>query len=560
MTALVSPFPQWFDTDGSPLSSGYIYIGQADSNPETDPVSVFWDVDLTQPAAQPLRTSGGYVVRNGSPAVAYVSGDYSVTVKNNRGGRVFYAANSTEFSNVQQALDAIDTLRADMLSASDVAKGPALVGQGMTLSYAAGTVGYYVRGLMGRTTAETTAGVTPTNYLYPPGDIRRYGGVGDDATACDAAFNAAFAQWDANGVPVYLPRGTYQITAGFTRTTRLEMYGDGKFQSWIKAVGFASDSSILTMTGSTPGTIDGWKIKGICFTSDNLAPRALTMTWCRNGLLEDCYFYEVRRGWYGDSSYLNTFRGVSVYLVQQETWVLGPECNNNTFISCGIRSVNSHGMSITGNVASISLVGCNIEGIDTIGKAGIYIAPVTTKRVSGVSIQGCYFERIKGSAIELAGADAASVGGLVVKGNQIFGGFVSLLASAAGTAQTAIILANVDGFEISDNDFIDWQVQAFFRSGTETNGEVHINRSPAIPALSVVAVPALTNSSNQFSASVDVQNNFAGRRVEYLAAMPSSGAYTVGDLVYDLNGNVLLWRRKTTGAAHVLGVDWIAVG
>ncbi len=45
-----------------------------------------------------------------------------------------------------------------------------------------------------QTSAEKAAGITPTNYAYPPGDVRRYGaaldGVTDDTAALIAATEA----------------------------------------------------------------------------------------------------------------------------------------------------------------------------------------------------------------------------------------------------------------------------------------------------------------------------------------------------------------------------------
>lgn len=42
-----------------------------------------------------------------------------------------------------------------------------------------------------RTAAETAAGVTPSNYAYEPGDVRRYGAAGDGSTDDTAAFERA---------------------------------------------------------------------------------------------------------------------------------------------------------------------------------------------------------------------------------------------------------------------------------------------------------------------------------------------------------------------------------
>jgi hypothetical protein len=81
MTAIVTPpFPVFVDADGLPLEGGFIYIGVANLDPVSNPLAVFWDSALTVPAAQPLRTEAGVIVRNGAPAAVYVGADYSIAV------------------------------------------------------------------------------------------------------------------------------------------------------------------------------------------------------------------------------------------------------------------------------------------------------------------------------------------------------------------------------------------------------------------------------------------------------------------------------------------------
>jgi hypothetical protein len=58
-----------------------------------------------------------------------------------------------------------------------------------------------------RTDTEVSAGVTPVNYQYPPGNVRRYGAEGDGTTDDTAAFLAA-SQSSAN---VDVPDGTYYV-------------------------------------------------------------------------------------------------------------------------------------------------------------------------------------------------------------------------------------------------------------------------------------------------------------------------------------------------------------
>lgn len=70
------------DKDGSPLEAGYLYFGTVSTNPETNPIAVYWDAAMTQPAVQPIRTAGGLPVRNGTPGMIYTNTNYSLTVRN----------------------------------------------------------------------------------------------------------------------------------------------------------------------------------------------------------------------------------------------------------------------------------------------------------------------------------------------------------------------------------------------------------------------------------------------------------------------------------------------
>lgn len=94
LTQLGTPYPVFTDTDGTPLDAGFLYFGAENQNPETNPITVYYDAALTQPAAQPLRTSNGYVMRNGSPAILYAGVGFSVTVRNAQGELVIYAPTS----------------------------------------------------------------------------------------------------------------------------------------------------------------------------------------------------------------------------------------------------------------------------------------------------------------------------------------------------------------------------------------------------------------------------------------------------------------------------------
>jgi hypothetical protein len=91
LTQLAPPYPIFTDKNGDPLDAGFLYFGVVNQNPETQPIQVYYDSAFTQPAAQPLRTSNGYVMRNGSPALIYAGSEASVTVRDKKGQLVIYS-------------------------------------------------------------------------------------------------------------------------------------------------------------------------------------------------------------------------------------------------------------------------------------------------------------------------------------------------------------------------------------------------------------------------------------------------------------------------------------
>jgi hypothetical protein len=92
MTAItvLNPFPTFKDVDGDPLDDGYIYIGTTGLNPESNPVTVYWDDDATIPAAQPIRTINGFPSQNGAAGTIFSKEiGYSITVRNKNGTLVY---------------------------------------------------------------------------------------------------------------------------------------------------------------------------------------------------------------------------------------------------------------------------------------------------------------------------------------------------------------------------------------------------------------------------------------------------------------------------------------
>jgi hypothetical protein len=94
--------------------------------------------------------------------------------------------------------------------------------------------------LFPRTVAEISAGVTPTNYIYQEGDIRRYGAISDGSTDCALAWQNACAVAAASTSPrstrVYIPpaqQGWY-VSAGATVSLHpIAIYGENSYYSYL---------------------------------------------------------------------------------------------------------------------------------------------------------------------------------------------------------------------------------------------------------------------------------------------------------------------------------------
>jgi len=277
LTQLAPPYPVFTDKSGDPLDNGYLYFGVAGNNPETNPIQVYYDINLTQPAAQPLRTSSGYVMRNGSPALIYANDQFSVTVRDKNSQLVIYSP-----------------VGFGVAPGSAASGGSSLgyddfIGDGITTIYTISStvvsnsaVDVYIDGVYQSKDNYTASGTTVTFSTAPPslssieivaygvnnvgsvnavnvifnagisGSINRtaqskmaeipsvfdFGAVGDGVTDDTPAFNAAWAATAPQAV--YVPSASYAITGTVT----------GKFFSF--GVATVIGGTVTTITNLVP--------------------------------------------------------------------------------------------------------------------------------------------------------------------------------------------------------------------------------------------------------------------------------------------------------------------
>lgn len=226
MTNITNPFP-YFPEAGT---GGFIYVGAANLDARTNPITVYRDEALTLPWAQPIRTVNGYPAYQGAKAGIYAAPTtVSLTVLDSQ-SRVVTNGMST------------DILRADLASTA-AGKGAALVG-----FIQSGT------GAVARTVSTKDRDIV---------SVKDFGAVGDGVTDDSAAFIAAIQSLNSR-VPVF---------------TRL---GDGQAELYIPEGAYRlTQSGILSNTGVV--TRGGYKMRG--------AGRENTVIWldCTDGVTKWLY-------------------------------------------------------------------------------------------------------------------------------------------------------------------------------------------------------------------------------------------------------------------------------
>ena len=223
------PYPIFNEADGSPLEDGYIWIGQANLDPQVNPIAVFWDSALTQPATQPVRTLGGYPSNNGTPARIYTSNNYSIRVMNKNGSVVYSAPEATDFL--------FNTQNASQIEFTQPCTG---------------AVQQTVEDKLHQSVSILDFGADPT-------------GVEDCTTALNDAINCAKA---GSGV-VYVPKGKYRINTGGVTLDDISIIGCGVPE---KGLPYDNNGSVflLDSTTATPFTLGrAVNLEGLSFFYPN---------------------------------------------------------------------------------------------------------------------------------------------------------------------------------------------------------------------------------------------------------------------------------------------------
>lgn len=264
MLPVESAFKIYVDLDGDPLDQGYIYFGQVNQNPITAPVTVYWDAAGTQPAAQPLRTLNGYIVRNGTPANVFYTGSYSQLVQDKRRRQVYYSRNSDDYS--------IATVVQNFIANLVASAGSSLIG--------------FIQAGTGAIARTVQAELRDTVSVKQFGAL---GGGADDTAAIQKAVNYAILA----GKKLRFPRDTYKLTGPVTaRANGLVIDGEGS------GIVLGNSTAGFLVAGSSN------EISGLSFTQlvQTDTPLAITLFNDATTVLSihnkvtECEFTSVYRG------------------------------------------------------------------------------------------------------------------------------------------------------------------------------------------------------------------------------------------------------------------------
>lgn len=97
------------------------------------------------------------------------------------------------------------------------------------------------------TDEEIDAGATPVDYQYPPGNVKRYGAVGDGSTDDTQAVHAAFDVATALNGTAHFPAGRYRVTSGYTNSTSNSLTITGEGADLISATSAAASGSSVIL-------------------------------------------------------------------------------------------------------------------------------------------------------------------------------------------------------------------------------------------------------------------------------------------------------------------------
>jgi len=253
MTVNLSSFAgagwQLFNDNGDPLTGGKIYTylaGSSSSIPATTYTSSTGDIPHTNPiildAAGRVPNNGEIWLTNGTNYLFIIKDSTDVLTI----GTFDYIPGINDSSDVA-------ALSANLANASDATKGDALIGFRQSSS----------AGILAGATARTVH-----QKLQELVSVKDFGAAGDGVTDDTLAFQTAVSAVSGGGA-VYVPAGTYVISATIEITSNIKLYGDG-YMSQIKRDILVPAFDIIELQSTQNAIVADLYIDGVVKLDNNI--------------------------------------------------------------------------------------------------------------------------------------------------------------------------------------------------------------------------------------------------------------------------------------------------
>ena len=309
-------------------------------------------------------------------------------------------------------------------------------------------------------------------------------GINDDTVAIQNAFNAA------NGLAVYIPSGTYIVSATMTVPRGASIFGDGPISSILQPA--ASGISVFNLTNNTPGIINGPQVSNLGFalpfgspltginainmrgtsinqrinfcTFDNISvfasavngfACALNMELCVNTHVSNCRF---------------TFANFGVSLLN---------CADSNISNVDVQLGNNAGFAFTGGIGGAYAEGARVIGCSTNGQQ---IGAAITNQFWG-EMTGCSFTTSPGGSVIVNGGGNWQINSCEFSTALMGGGFgttpnVSIVNASANVGVNGCFLAiGTFGIYTDASQFITISDNKF---ANNANVDIYVNNSTQV--------------------------------------------------------------------------------
>lgn len=449
-----SPLPIFYDRNGDVLDAGYVYIGTPNLNPITSPVSVYWDAAQTIPAPQPLRTVRGFIARNGAPADVYVTGDYSILVRDRNQQLVLNEPTSGTIARAIAVLGSpADGSGVDLVANADRSFATiaamrahsvpvAVTGRTYVATVQEHTAGTAIGGGQFRWDETSTATddngyvINPTGNLNPGRyirvisgptiDPRWWGIIPDLGTDQTTNWNACMAYAKAiGGGHIELPSGVI-IISRLTMHSRLTI--SGPRSATLRQLAAANQDFVVLETNTTYQTallgftLDGNRAaqaSGHVVQYQNNA--SLTPFVDSNHVINRMFVLGAKQDGINFGNGVREAKVTDTYIQQCDRYGVSTAATDSTFIGVTTGSSGDHGFLIGG--AATKFIGCKSFGAGrlTVNTSNGYLLQTTGRN----TLSACEAQECNNNGLLIDGCDNNEVYGFYSDSNRNAGVFIN---------------------------------------------------------------------------------------------------------------------------------------